>query len=384
MSNIYLDNAATTFPKPKEVYEYMINMYQNYGANVGRATTSYDQGINSIVKETRDMLKNLVNAKDGYEAVFTPSATIAFNQILWGLDWSKINNVYISYFEHNAVLRTLEAIKKDYDINIKFLEFEKDNWKYDFQKIEYEFENSSPDLVIINHVSNVFGYISTIEEIYDLSKKYNPIYIIDACQSMALVELDLLRYRFDFVIFAGHKTLYGPFGIAGFIMNKNIDLKPYIYGGTGTESMSMNMPNELPSKYEAGSLNTLAIFGLYKALKWINEIGVKNIRKQEEIITRELVSVLQKYDFIQTYIPTNNHIGIVSFKIKGYPVDIMGECIGKNYKITLRYGLHCAPNAHIVSNTLPEGTIRVSTGYFTTLEDIRKLDDALSDLEYEI
>ena len=384
MDAVYLDNAATTFPKPSEVYDYMMDMYKNYGINAGRGKSSSSVNIDMIIEDTRKMLKNLVNAKDSYEAVFAPSATIALNQILFGLDYSSIKNIYITKFEHNAVLRTLNEIKKREDINIHFLDFDSNEWDYDYDEIKYKFSNAKPDLVIVNHTSNVFGYTSDIEKIYEVSKEYNPKYIIDASQSLGVESIDVWKCKFDFIVFAGHKTLYAPFGIAGFIMNKSIDLKPLIYGGTGTESANLNMPNVNPTKYEAGSMNILSVFGLYKALLWINEVGIESIKERKRQLTDKLVNVIEKYDYIQTYIPKQNHTSIVSFRVKGYPVDSMGEAIANNYNIALRYGLHCAPYAHEITNTLPEGTIRVSIGYFTTEEDIKRFDYALSELEYEI
>ena len=372
MDVVYLDNAATTFPKPSEVYDYMMDMYKNYGINVGRGKSCSAINIDMIINDTRKMLKNLVNAKDSYEAVFAPSATIALNQILFGLDYSSIKNVYITKFEHNAVLRTLNEIKKRKDINIHFLDFENNEWDYDYDKIRYQFSNEKPDLIIINHTSNVFGYTSDIEKIYEISKEYNPKYVIDASQSLGVESIDVCKCKFDFIVFAGHKTLYAPFGIAGFIMNKSIDLKPLIYGGTGTESANLDMPNVNPIKYEAGSMNILSI------------VGIENIKERKKQLTDQLISVIEKYDYIQAYIPKKNHTSIVSFRVKGYPVDSIGEALANKYNIALRYGLHCAPHAHEVSNTLPEGTIRVSIGYFTTEEEIEKFDDALNELEYEI
>lgn len=384
MDVVYLDNAATTFPKPKEVYDYMMDMYKNHGINVGRSKSSSSGNVDMIINDTRKMLKNLVNAKDSYEAVFAPSATIALNQILFGLDYSSIKNIYITKFEHNAVLRTLNEIEKKENVKINFLEFNNITWDYDYDKINYQFSNEKPDLIIINHTSNVFGYTSDIEKIYEISNIYNPKYVIDASQSLAVEKIDVSKYKFDFIVFAGHKTLYAPFGIAGFIMNKSIELKPLIYGGTGTESANLNMPEVIPTKYEAGSSNILSIFGLYKSLLWINEVGVENIKKRKRELTKQLINIIEKYDYIQPYIPKKNHTSIVSFTVKGYPVDSMGKAICDNYNIALRYGLHCAPKAHEISDTLPEGTIRASIGYFTTEDDINKLDEALSELEYEI
>lgn len=384
MEGVYLDNAATTFPKPTEVYDYMMEMYKSSGVNFGRNRSNSSENIDEIVKSTRVMIKELAKATHQYETIFEPSSTIALNQILFGLDYSNIKNIYITKFEHNAVLRTLHEIEKNKDVKINFLEFNNDTWCYDLEKIKYDFSKDKPDLIIMNHVSNVFGYITDINEIYEISKEYNPISVIDASQSLGIEEIDLTRFKFDFIVFAGHKTLYAPFGIAGFIINKNIDLNPYIFGGTGTESANMDMPKGLPTRYEAGSMNILSVFGLYKALLWNKGIGRANIRNREVEITEKLVKVIRKYDFIESYIPCKNHIGIVSFKIKGYPVDSMAQILSDEYGIALRSGLHCAPLAHEVTETTEEGTIRVSIGYFTTEDDLEKLDEALSELEYEI
>lgn len=384
MEVVYLDNAATTFPKPNEVYDYMIDMYKDYGVNAGRGIGSSEKSVDNIIRDTRQMLKEIVKANDSYEAVFAPSATIALNQILMGLDYSNIRNIYISPFEHNAVLRTLEEIKKEKQINVITLDFNKDTWEYNFDKIKYQFSNNEPDLVVVNHTSNVFGYISDISYIGKLVKKYDSLYLVDGSQSVGVQNIDVNEAKIDFLVFAGHKTLYAPFGIAGFILNKNIILKPYIFGGTGTESANMSMPDTVPTRYEAGSMNIMSIFGLYRALKWIENVGIDSIRNKENELTNKLVSIMTKYNFIQTYIPKKNHTSIVSFTVKGYPVDTMAEAISSEYNISLRHGLHCAPYAHYISGTFPEGTIRVSIGYFTTDKDLEKLDEALEELEYEI
>ena len=384
MEVVYLDNAATTFPKPEEVYDYMINMYKNHGVNAGRGIDSSHDNIDNIIIETRRMLKDLVKANDSYEAVFAPSATIAINQVLWGLNYENISTVYISPFEHNAVLRTLEAIKIEKNIDIITLDFDSDSWEYNFSKIEYNFENKKPDLIITTHVSNVFGYISPIDKLGELAKEYGSMFVVDGAQSVGAQTIDIINSNIDFLVFAGHKTLYAPFGIAGFIMNKSISLKPFIYGGTGTESANMSMPESIPTRYEAGSMNIMAIFGLYKSLTWINKIGVEDIIKKECKMTESLVEILSKYSYIQTYIPQKNHTSIVSFRVKGYPIDSMAEAISRNYNISLRHGLHCSPDAHKVVGTFPEGTIRVSIGYFTTDNDLDRLEKALEELEYEI
>ena len=385
MSFIYLDNAATTYPKPKEVYDYMDYMYRNFGFNSGRSHASKENNTNEIIDSTRLLLKKMVNVGDEYEVVFSPSSTIALNQIIFGIDYKDKKNIYISYFEHNSVLRTLEELKKSYDINIKFLPFDKEKWCYDFEKIEQQFSIDKPDMVIINHISNAFGYISPIEKIGNILRNYNSIFLVDASQSMGSKTIDLKKSNIDFIVFAGHKTLYGPFGAAGFIMNKKYNIKPYIFGGTGTESDNLNMPEKIPTRYEAGSMNILSIYGLNKALKWIDETGIEKIESRKKKLTKKLIDIVKKYDFIKAYLPPEEeHSSIISFKIEGYPVDSIAKVLSDEFGIVLRSGLHCAPYAHKLMGTMPEGTIRVSIGYFTTEEDLKAFDNALEEIEYEL
>ena len=378
----YFDNAATTFPKPEEVYTKMDNFYRNYGVNVGRGQFKEASIANKLLEDTRKMMLDLVCANSSYDCVFTSSATEAMNIILQGIQWSKDMNVYITPFEHNAILRTLHYLKNKYEINIITLYPDKVTLEYDFENIKNQFEKSKPNVVVMTHASNSFGNINPIERIFQLAKSYDALTVCDMAQTMGLLDFNIVSSKADYVVFAGHKTLYGPLGIGGFITNKGLSLSPLIYGGTGLESQNLNMPEVMPTKYEAGSHNIQAVSGLYASLLWIQKIGVSNIRQKEKEITEKLLSILNNYTNIEIIRGNNedNNIGVVSCLFDGYSSDSIGQVLSDS-DIAVRTGLHCAPNAHKFMDTFPAGTVRFSISYFTTDEDLSALDDVLEYIE---
>ena len=378
----YFDNAATTFPKPEEVYAKMDNFYRNYGVNVGRGQFKEASIANKLLEDTRKMMLDLVCANSSYDCVFTSSATEAMNVILQGIQWSKDMNVYITPFEHNAILRTLHYLKNKYEINIITLYSDKETLEYDFENIKNTFEKSKPNVVVMTHASNSFVNINPIERIFQLAKSYDALTVCDMAQTMGLLDSNIVSSKADYTVFAGHKTLYGPLGIGGFITNKGLNLSPLIYGGTGLESQNLNMPEVMPTKYEAGSHNIQAVSGLYASLLWIQKIGVSNIRQKEKEITEKLLSILNNYTNIEIIRGNNedNNIGVVSCLFDGYSSDSIGQVLSDS-DIAVRTGLHCAPNAHKFMDTFPAGTVRFSISYFTTDEDLSALDEVLEDIE---
>lgn len=378
----YFDNAATTFPKPEEVYAKMDNFYRNYGVNVGRGQFKEASTANKLLEDTRKMMLDLVCANSSYDCVFTSSATEAMNVILQGIQWSKDMNVYITPFEHNAILRTLHYLKIKYEINVITLYPDKETLEYDFENIKNQFEKFKPNVVVMTHASNSFGNINPIEEIFQLAKIYDALTVCDMAQTMGLLDFNIVSSKADYVVFAGHKTLYGPLGIGGYITNKGLSLSPLIYGGTGLESQNLNMPEVMPTKYEAGSHNIQAVSGLYASLLWIRKIGISNIRKKEKETTEKLLSILNNYTNIEIVRGNNedNNIGVVSCLFNGYSSDSIGQVLSDS-DIAVRTGLHCAPNAHKFMDTFPAGTVRFSISYFTTDEDLSALDDVLEYIE---
>lgn len=373
----YFDNAATTFPKPNKVYEFMDKYYRENGVNVGRGQYSLASKANSLVNETRELILNFFNSSNK-KVVFTSGATEAINICLQGLDFKNKKNIYLSPFEHNSITRTITYLSKKYDINVFLLEVDKEKLLYDIAKIKEQFSLYNPDIVIMSHVSNVCGLIAPVEEIFSLSKKYNALNIVDTCQSAGLVDINLGSDIFDVGIFAGHKTLYGPLGIGGLILKEGLKIEPLLYGGTGIDSANQELPKELPGKYEVGSQNILSISGLNIALKWINEISVETLREKEEENKLKLLNILKKYSNIEIIgvKNTGNNVGVISCNFKNYSSDEIGRILNK-FNIAVRTGLHCSPSAHQFLETFPQGTVRFSVGYFNTDKDFEHLEEAL-------
>lgn len=382
MEMAYFDNAATTFPKPEEVYQYMDTFYRNYGVNIGRG--SYDTAItaSSVMEDTRNLLLELFHAQ-GKKVLFQPTATEALNLVLRGLPWQDGMVVYVTPFEHNAVTRTLNYIQKDYKLRIIELAVDRNTLSYQLEKIAYQFQDTQPSVVIASHASNVCGVIAPIEKIFPLAKKYSAVTVADMSQTAGLVDVDLIAAQVDYAVFAGHKTLYGPFGASGAIVPPNVDLLPLIFGGTGIESANPLMPDILPEKYEAGSHNVQAIAGLYAALKWSKKTGISAIREQESRARERLLKILSDYPFIQTIKGEASTVGVVSCVFDGYSSDSIGQVLNEQ-GIACRVGLHCAPTAHRFLGTFPTGTVRFSVGYFTTEKDFEKLQAALDYIEENI
>lgn len=379
----YFDNAATTYPKPSMVYEFMDEFYRKCGANSGRGNYKLAQGASSLIVETRGLIKDLLHCQTK-QVIFTPSATIALNIILQGLVKKGLKRVYISPFEHNAVTRTLHSFEVNGGIQVYQLAVS-DDLKYDMERIKYQFEDSKPDLVIVSHASNVIGLVAPIEHIFSLAKEYGAFTVADMSQTAGLVDCNIGLITFDFAVFAGHKTLYGPTGLSGFVMKPEIELPPVLFGGTGTESANQNMPKDLPERFEMGTLNISGIAGLNAALKWNKDVGIEEIVKREEYNRSKLLSILRGYNWLKIVgnVPDNQYVGIVSCVVSGISSDSAGVIFSEQ-RIAVRSGLHCAPLAHKFLNTFPAGTVRFSVGYHTSEDDFEELKTALDYIEGEL
>lgn len=385
-NNIYLDNAATTFPKPEVVYDKMDKFLREECVNAGRGSYKLAQKATNLIDETRILLLKLINSTLDNKAIFSSSATIAINQVLRGLEWSEIENVYVSPFEHNAIMRTLHSLKKIHKFNLNIIPFDNITFDLNEDDLRIMYSKNNPDLVIMSHVSNVTGYILPVMRCHDIGEQYNPINIVDCSQSLGIVKVDINENfsKCDFIIFAGHKSLYGPFGIGGFIvLNNKIKLKEVITGGTGSDSTNLEMPNNVEGFYEAGSYNIYSIAGLNESLKWINEIGSENIYNHEKDLTEKLICKLEEIDGIEVYLPNDlkQHIGIVSFNLSDYLAEDVGRILSDEYDIAVRTGHHCAPIiGEFLEGYAIEGTVRVSIGYFNNNDDIEKLVNAVKEI----
>lgn len=379
----YLDNAATTFPKPNKVYEDMDIFYRNFGVNAGRGSYKLARDASKVIDDTRRKLASLVNFHHVERVIFTSSATIALNQIIGGLEWGENKTVYITPFEHNAVMRPLEYIREKFNIKIEIIPFDPITFELNIEELNLKFSRRFPDFIFMSHISNTTGFILPVEEIIQAAEKYNSVITLDCSQSIGLIPVDIKKIKADYFVFAGHKTLYGPFGIGGFIDNSKIKLSEFIIGGTGSDSLNLKMPDTYPAKYEAASPNILSIAGLNSALDWINDIGIDNIREKEVKLTRELIEGLKGIDGVKMYLPENlnNHIGIISLNVEGYNPTELGQILDQDFNIAVRTGYHCAPIIHNFINTENlGGTVRISLGYFNSIDDVNYLVRCFSEL----
>lgn len=371
----YFNNSATTFPKPEEVYSFVDKFYRESGVNSGRGQNN---SSSKLIQDTRNLILELFHCP-AKKVVFTPSATEAINIILQGLPVSDNYTIYVSPFEHNAVTRVFNYLQGLYKLKIITLSVNEKDLTYDLEKIKYQFAENRPNIVVMSHASNVCGVVAPINNICAMSHPYGSINVIDMCQTAGLIDTDLSSNIYDFVVFAGHKTLYATFGIAGFICNGDIKLKPLIYGGTGIDSANPNVPDTIPERYEVGSQNIMAIAGLYAALNWIKKTGVDCIYAKEKENRNKLIAVLNEYDNIKIITPSDaaDTIGVVSCVFEDYSSDNIGQLLSEQ-GVEVRTGQHCAPSAHKFIGTSPAGTVRFSVGYFNNNDDFIKLKEALN------
>lgn len=377
---IYLDNAATTYPKSEKVYQAMDWANRNLSVNAGRGSYSLAQKASAIMTETKALLRKLVSAEASASVVFTPSITIALNEIIGGIEWNANDVVYVSPYEHNAVARTLYLAEKRNNIKVKQIPIDENSLEIDIERMKYEFSKEKPRAVFCIHVSNVTGYILPVKEIFNEAKKYDAYTVLDSAQSLGLININVRELPVDIIAFAGHKTLYGPFGIGGFINISNVSLLEYLAGGTGSDSLNLDMPEGRESKYEFASMNIVAIEGLRAALKELNQ---EEIYKKEKVLTDYLVEKLKEIKGIKLYLPgdLSKHISIVSFTVQGMDSDDVGTILDEDFDIAVRTGYHCAPWIHeYLKDKSSVGTVRVGLGCSNTTEDIDELLKAIYDI----
>ena len=380
---IYLDNAATTYPKPEEVYEKMDMLTREMSVNAGRGSYELARKATDVINGTRAKIAEFFGAEDVNDVVFTSSATEAANRVLLGYDFKENMTVYVSPYEHNAVMRTLEAVRKKTGIQIKLLATDNEGY-LDIEEIEYQFMCDEPDFVCINMSSNVTGYILPFEKIAHMAKEYVAVVFADAAQAAGNIKINLKETDIDILIFAGHKSLYGLFGVGGFVTNSRIferdkKLNPVIFGGNGEDSLNLDLPETGISKYEVGSLNVPAIGALKYGIDSI-ETDFNEIRQHEDKMFRYMLEKIEKLDGIIIFQKPEkeeefeNHIAVISAAFEKYASDDAGTILDGEYNIAVRTGYHCAPLVHdVIGSKKYGGTIRISIGRYTTKEDIDRL-----------
>ena len=376
----YFNNAATTFPKPAEVLEKAIELYKNAGMNAGRSGAEDNTVAGGIIEKTRKELLELFHVDASYEVIFQPSATHALNVILQGLKYESIGTVYISPFEHNSVTRILHAMKQKYKFEVVQMAFDKAKMEYDFARINKQFAERKPNVVIVSHASNVCGVVAPLKDIFTQAKKHQAITIADMAQTAGLLDTNLSDSQVDCAIFAGHKTLYAATGVGGLIIRNSIKPSLVLFGGTGILSASQEMPDQLPARYEIGSPNILSIASLYYSLQWISRTTRKAIEEKDKICYNTLLKLLQRYKNIKLVGIAKDTVGIVSCLFDRLSSEEVGKIMSE-HGVEVRTGLHCSPYAHEFLGTYPAGTVRFSVGYFTADSDFAKLEEVLDYIE---
>lgn len=367
---IYLDNGATSFPKPLSVRQNVDISLKKFSANPGRSGHSLSLRAAKEIFECRKRLKELFNVNSEEEIIFTENCTMALNTVIFGL-LSEGDHVLISSMEHNSVTRPLESLK---DKGVTYSTFD---YCYDDNETVDNVRNlikPETKLVICTHASNVFGFRFPIERICALCHAYGILFCVDSAQSAGVFDIDVGTNQYDFVCMSGHKSLYGPMGTGVLILN-NRNLKPLLYGGTGTESVKKSQPEGLPEKFESGTQNMNGISGLKAGVDFVKNRGIKNIYNHEYKLAKRLFNGLANNRKVITYNKSFDYgkvAPVVSFNIDGvYSEDLVAKL--NKYGIMTRGGLHCSPLAHTTMNTIENGTVRVVPGAFNTINDINYL-----------
>lgn len=376
---IYLDNAATTFPKPERVYDALEVANRKLSFNAGRGSYKAARDASAIIDDTKNQLLSLFHATGYADVVFTPSVTHALNQVLNGFDLTSNSVIYVSPYEHNAVARTVHQLSVNTGACVEMLPLTED-LQIDLEKVKYQFSIKTPSVIILNALSNVTGYILPVTELFLMAKGYGATTVLDAAQAAGLIDLDMPGLNADILCFAGHKTLMGPIGIGGFLIKHGITLKKVLTGGTGSASLILDMPEETPGRYEASSANVVAIAGLNASLKHLNIDEHKEIVRE---LTEYLLDALADIPSVNLMgaFDVDKTLGIVSFVVEGYASDEVGAILDDEYDIAVRTGYHCAPYIHDYLGDKPyHGTIRVGLGQFNTKEDIDALVNAIETL----
>ena len=387
---LYFDNAATTYPKPEQVYKEMDRLTRECAVNSGRGSYKKAENASAVINETRKKVSEFMGAENAEDVIFTSSATEAANRVLRGYGFEENMTVYVSPYEHNAVMRTIEALRKEKKFKIKVLETDEKGY-LNLDDIEYQFMCDEPDFVCINLASNVTGYVLPVERVADMAKEYGAIVLADAAQAAGNIEINLKETNIDILIFAGHKSMYGLFGVGGFITNSRIfdrdkNITPVIFGGNGEDSLNLELSERGISRYEVGSPNIAAIGTLKTAIDTI-EKDLSGTQERENRLLKYLIEKLEDIDGIhifqkpETEEEFQNHIAVLSIGFEKYMSDDAGTILDGEYDIAVRTGYHCAPLVHdVIGSKRYGGTVRISMGRFTTKEDVDELVAAVRDM----
>jgi cysteine desulfurase family protein len=374
---IYLDNAASSWPKPRQVMEVMNAYMIECGANPGRGSYYQSLQASRAVFQTRKLTAQLFGVNNPNDIVFTLNTTHALNLSILGF-LKENDHVICTNIEHNSVSRPLEYLKINRKIEVSYVYSDVEG-QMNIKKIENEFKKNTR-LVIANHSSNLLGSILPLSELADVAKKHKCKLLVDAAQTAGSLPIDVAEIGIDMLAFPGHKGLLGPQGTGGLYIHPGIELDPLMYGGTGSFSESLVQPNTRPDCYESGTQNTVGIVGLGEGIQYITSQSIQQIHTKQWNQTQKIIESMMILGEIHVLGPKlgRNRTGIVSFTVNGKDASEVAFMLDKQFNIAVRAGLHCTPLAHRLAGTIDQGAIRVSVGCYTTDSEIEQFIHAMT------
>lgn len=379
---VYFDNAATSYPKPKIVYDTIMEVMIDYGANPGRSGHKKALKASRGIFDTRTQISKLFNIKNPMDVIFTFNCTESLNMAIKGA-LKPGDHVITTSMEHNSVLRPITFLGK---LGITNTIVQGDSKGRINPKHIEESIRPETKMIVTTHISNLTGNIMDIETIGKIGKKHGIIYLVDGAQSAGVYDIDVEKMNIDLLAFPGHKGLLGPQGTGGLYIRDGIELAEIFQGGTGSISHSLDQPDVVPDKFESGTPNAPGIIGLGAGIKYIFEEGIENIRNKEESLTKHFIEEASKIDGIKLYgcLEPGYHAPVVALNIGDADSSEVSYILDEEYDIAVRPGLHCAPLAHKTIGTFEQGVVRFSFGYENTHEEIEFAIKALREIAKEV
>ena len=397
----YFDNAATTWPKPEIVYQTMDSIFRQFGVNPGRAGHEMAVEAERIIVETRYLLAQFFNFNgDPNRVIFTQNATDSLNMALFGL-LDRNQHVISTRLEHNSVLRPLNYLQRDREVRVTAVNHDSKGY-IDPDDVRRAISVDTR-VVVVNHASNVLGTVQDVEAIGKICQESGLLFVLDTCQSAGVLPIDMEAMGIDVLTFTGHKGLFGPMGIGGMVVAENLNIPPMRVGGTGVDSIMEFQPDMYPNRLEAGTVNFPGIVGLNAGQKWFADLGresldttntdvshnflcraaMEHIESVELGTTKKMIDAFVAMDGVELYGPIGDQPRISTFAINigDLPADQVGVSLDADFHVCVRAGLHCAPLAHIDSDTIARnGSVRFSPGYFNDEDDVNHAIEAVGQL----
>lgn len=374
----YFDNSATSHPKPEIVRKKINEAVLEFNGNPGRSGYKKAVKIDREIYNTRVKIAEFFNIKNPLQIAFTSNASESLNFAIKGAGLHDCH-IITSVLEHNSVLRPLHFLEEEKNVSLSFAE-PKENQE-EFIKNISSLIREDTKAVVINHISNVTGYIADIEKIGKLCREKNLLFIVDASQSVGFAHIDVEKQNINILCFTGHKSLFGIQGTGGIYVEEGIKLNPLLEGGTGSFSKLPRQPESMPELLECGTLNTPGILSMGAGIDFINSVGLDKMREHEIKLTKLFIEKISDLKNVIIYGEKNIERGpVVSININGVPSSDLSAVLDEEYNICTRSGFHCAPLAHKYLGTYDYGCVRFSFGYFNTEEEILYAANAVKEI----